>query len=87
MPPAVVSSYLSINNHLKRLDVVVDVVLHACHSYNVESYEILKHVKERHRLPGIKIETDYSVGDVEKIPTCIDALFESCAAFREGWAM
>ncbi|OPY88380.1 MAG: R-phenyllactate dehydratase beta subunit [Syntrophus sp. PtaU1.Bin208] len=58
-------------------DVVIDVVLHACHSYNVESYKIRNHIQERHGLPCLKIETDYSKGDVEQIRTRVEALFES----------
>jgi benzoyl-CoA reductase/2-hydroxyglutaryl-CoA dehydratase subunit BcrC/BadD/HgdB len=58
-------------------DVVIDVVLHACHGFNVESYKVLKHVKDRHGLPGLKIETDYSDGDVEQIRTRVEALFDS----------
>lgn len=58
-------------------DVVVDVILHACHSYNVESYKIMNHVKDRHGLPFLKIETDYSDGDVEQIRTRVEALFDS----------
>ncbi len=59
-----------------RPDVVVDVVLHACHAYNIESLKILDHVKDRHGLPGLKIETDYSNGDMEQIRTRIEALLE-----------
>jgi benzoyl-CoA reductase/2-hydroxyglutaryl-CoA dehydratase subunit BcrC/BadD/HgdB len=58
-------------------DVVIDVVLHACHSYNIESYKVMNHVKERHGLPFLKIETDYSDGDVEQIRTRVEALFDS----------
>jgi len=58
-------------------DAVIDVVLHACHAYNVESYKITKHVKQRHGLPCLKIETDYSDGDVEQIRTRVEALFDS----------
>jgi benzoyl-CoA reductase/2-hydroxyglutaryl-CoA dehydratase subunit BcrC/BadD/HgdB len=57
-------------------DVVVDVILHACHSYNVESYKVEEHVKNMHKLPFLKIETDYSEGDVHQIRTRVDALFE-----------
>ncbi|PKN35121.1 MAG: 2-hydroxyacyl-CoA dehydratase [Deltaproteobacteria bacterium HGW-Deltaproteobacteria-19] len=57
-------------------DAVVDVVLHACHAYNIESLKILRHMKDRHGLPGLKIETDYSDGDVERIRTRVEALFE-----------
>ncbi len=58
-------------------DVVIDVVLHACHSYNVESYKVRNHIQERHGLPCLKIETDYSDGDIEQIRTRVEALFES----------
>lgn len=58
-------------------DVVIDVILHACHGYNVESYSIRRHVQDRHGLPFLKIETDYSKGDVEQIRTRVEALFES----------
>lgn len=55
---------------------VIDVILHACHTYNVESYKIGEHVKNRHGLPFLKIETDYSTSDVEQIRTRVEAVFE-----------
>lgn len=58
-------------------DVVIDVVLHACHSYNVESHKIKKYVEEKHRKPFLKIETDYSQGDVEQIRTRVEAVLET----------
>lgn len=58
-------------------DAVVDVVLQACHSYNVESYKVGKHVNETHGLPFLKVETDYSDGDTGQLRTRIEALFES----------
>jgi len=57
-------------------DVVVDFILTACHSYNVESYSIGRHVTEKHELPYLKIETGYSENDIEQIRTKIEALFE-----------
>ncbi|MCX5855538.1 MAG: double-cubane-cluster-containing anaerobic reductase [Deltaproteobacteria bacterium] len=60
-----------------RPDVVIEVVLHACHSYNIEAYKIMNHAKEKHNLPYLKIETDYSDGDVEQIRTRVEALFDS----------
>jgi len=57
-------------------DVVVDVVLHACHSYNIESHKIKEHVMNTHHLPFLKIETDYSQGDVGQIRTRVEALLE-----------
>jgi benzoyl-CoA reductase/2-hydroxyglutaryl-CoA dehydratase subunit BcrC/BadD/HgdB len=58
-------------------DVVIEVVLHACHSYNIEAYKIMNHAKSKHQLPYLKIETDYSDGDVEQIRTRVEALFET----------
>lgn len=57
-------------------DVVVDVVLHACHSYNIESAKVEKHVREKHGLPFLKIVTDYAPGDVGQIKTRIGAALE-----------
>jgi len=61
------------------IDVVIDVVLHACHSYNVESYKVGTHVREKHNLPFLKIETDYSGSDVGQIKNRVEALFETIA--------
>lgn len=58
-------------------DAVIDVVLQACHSYNVESYKVGRHVTEVHGLPFLKVETDYADGDVGQLRTRIEALFES----------
>jgi benzoyl-CoA reductase/2-hydroxyglutaryl-CoA dehydratase subunit BcrC/BadD/HgdB len=57
-------------------DAVVDFVLTACHSYNVESYKISRHVNGHHGLPYLKIESDYSDNDEGQIRTKIEALFE-----------
>ena len=57
-------------------DVVIDVILTACHSYNVESHKIGEHVTETHGLPFLKIETDYSDSDEGQIRTKIEALLE-----------
>lgn len=57
-------------------DVVIDFVLTACHSYNVESYKISEHVTGKHGLPFLKIESDYSENDEGQIRTKIEALFE-----------
>lgn len=61
-----------------RPQAVVDVVLQACHLYNVESYKLGNHIQKRHGLPFLKIETDYSQGDVGQIKTRIQALLEMC---------
>jgi benzoyl-CoA reductase/2-hydroxyglutaryl-CoA dehydratase subunit BcrC/BadD/HgdB len=61
-----------------RPDAVVDVVLHACHSYNVESHKVGLHVQEIHEMPFLKIVTDYSQSDLGQISTRVEALLESC---------
>jgi len=58
-------------------NVVIDVVLHACHSYNVESHKIKEHITSKHKMPFLKIETDYSKSDVEQIRTRVEALLET----------
>lgn len=58
-------------------DVVIDVVLHACHSYNVESSKVKGHVEGKHKVPFMKIETDYSQSDVGQLRTRIEALLET----------
>jgi benzoyl-CoA reductase/2-hydroxyglutaryl-CoA dehydratase subunit BcrC/BadD/HgdB len=58
-------------------DVVVDIVLHACHSYNIESHKIKEHVMGKYGMPFLKIETDYSQGDVEQIRTRVEAILET----------
>ncbi|HQO39148.1 MAG TPA: double-cubane-cluster-containing anaerobic reductase [Spirochaetota bacterium] len=58
-------------------DAVVDFVLHACHSYSIESFKVGAHIKNKHNIPFLKVITDYSDGDVEQIKTRVQALFES----------
>ena len=45
-------------------DAVVDMVLQACHTYNVESFGIKRFVNEEKGIPYMSIETDYSQADV-----------------------
>lgn len=57
-------------------DAVIDVVLHACHSYNIESLKVEKHVISGHSLPFLKVVTDYSGEDMGQIQTRVGALIE-----------
>ncbi len=57
-------------------DAVIDFVLHACHSYNIESHKVGEHVKNR-GIQFMKIVSDYSDSDNEQIKTRVEALFES----------
>lgn len=58
-------------------DAVIDFILQACHSYNVESYKIREYVTENHGLPFLKVESDYSDGDIGQLRTRVEALFET----------
>ncbi|OPY65297.1 MAG: R-phenyllactate dehydratase beta subunit [Syntrophorhabdus sp. PtaU1.Bin050] len=57
-------------------DAVIDVILQACHSYNIESYRIGQHVRNNHHLPFLKVETDFGESDIGRIRTRVEALFE-----------
>lgn len=58
-------------------DAVIDIVLQACHGYNVESFKVGKHIEEKHKLPFLKVVTDYSQGDIGQLTTRIEGLIES----------
>lgn len=58
-------------------DAVIDVILQACHSYNIESHRIEQHVRSKYHLPFLKIETDFTESDRAMIKTRVQALFES----------
>ena len=59
-------------------DAVIDVVLHACHGYNVESYKIMQYVRQQN-LPFLQIETDYAMTDTGQLRTRIQALLETAS--------
>lgn len=61
-----------------RPDAVIDVILQACHSYNIESVKLGECVQQKHGLPFLKIETDFSQSDVGQIRTRVEALLEMC---------
>lgn len=56
-----------------KADGVVDLVWQACHTYNIESVLIKKHISEKHKIPFLKIETDYSPSDTEQLRLRIEA--------------
>ncbi|MGR7579102.1 double-cubane-cluster-containing anaerobic reductase [Klebsiella aerogenes] len=57
-------------------DGVVDVILQACHTYAVESLAIKRHVRQRHDISYIAIETDYSTADLGQLSTRVAAFIE-----------
>ena len=54
---------------------VVDLVLTACHTFNVEA-ELMRQRMEREGIPCMKIETDYAPNDQGQIDTRIAAFIE-----------
>ncbi|MBI4835392.1 MAG: 2-hydroxyacyl-CoA dehydratase [Planctomycetes bacterium] len=55
---------------------VIELVWQGCHTYNVESVLLEKHVKGRHKLPYLKLETDYSPSDSGRLKTRVQAMLE-----------
>ena len=59
-----------------KVDGVVDIVLQACHTYNVETAIVGKLVKEKKGIPYAVVETDYSQADVGQLKTRMAAFIE-----------
>ena len=59
-----------------QVDGVVDLVLQACHTYNVESLGIRRFVNDEKHKPYISVETDYSQADIGQLNTRIAAFIE-----------
>ncbi|MBI5386590.1 MAG: 2-hydroxyacyl-CoA dehydratase [Verrucomicrobia bacterium] len=59
-----------------RPDCVIELIWHACLTYDVESYHVRRLVESELRLPYLKITTDYSASDSARIKTRVEALLE-----------
>ena len=57
-------------------DAVVDLVWHACLTYSVESWTVERFVKDELGLPYLKVETDYSESDRERLSVRIQTMLE-----------
>ncbi len=58
-----------------KIDGVVDVTLHACHTFNIESY-FIREAALKNKVQFIQIETDYSETDNQQIRTRLEAFVE-----------
>lgn len=58
-----------------KIDGVMEVILQACHTYNIEQYDIKKLVNN-HGTPYISVETDYSKSDLGQMKTRVSAFIE-----------
>jgi benzoyl-CoA reductase/2-hydroxyglutaryl-CoA dehydratase subunit BcrC/BadD/HgdB len=65
-----------------RPECVIELVWHACLTYDVESARVRRCVEESLRLPYLKIETDYSPSDSARLALRVAALFETVRARR-----
>lgn len=57
-------------------DGVVDLIWQACHTYSVESYSFGNYVRETLGITYLKIETDYSQSDRERLLIRIQTMLE-----------
>lgn len=58
-----------------KVDGIIEVVLQACHTFNVESAK-MSEMAEEEGIPYMKLETDYSTSDSGQIETRIAAFIE-----------
>ncbi|MBF8982870.1 2-hydroxyacyl-CoA dehydratase [Lutibacter sp. B2] len=59
-----------------KVDGVIDVILQACHTYNVETFRMKEFVKGEKNVHYMSIETDYSQSDIGQLKTRISAFIE-----------
>jgi benzoyl-CoA reductase/2-hydroxyglutaryl-CoA dehydratase subunit BcrC/BadD/HgdB len=59
-------------------DLVIDLVLQACHTYNVEAVKIESFVRNELETNYLKVVTDFSSQDVGQLKTRIGAALEMC---------
>ena len=59
-----------------KIDAVAEVILQACHTYNVEAYNIRRFVTGEKNIPYISVETDYSTADIGQLNTRMAAFIE-----------
>ena len=57
-------------------DGVIDIILQACHTYNVETLRIKNFINDEKDRPYMSVETDYSQSDVGQLKTRISAFVE-----------
>jgi benzoyl-CoA reductase/2-hydroxyglutaryl-CoA dehydratase subunit BcrC/BadD/HgdB len=59
-----------------KADGVIDLTWQACHTYNVEAYQVDEIIQETFGLPTLHLETDYSESDTEQLRVRIEAYLE-----------
>lgn len=64
-----------------QIDGVIEIILHCCHTYAIESQLVKEFVTEKFRLPFLSLTTDYSTSDSGQISTRIGAFLEMVETF------
>ncbi len=59
-----------------KVDGVIDLTWQACHTYNIESYQVAELIKDELNIPFIQLETDYSSSDQEILKNRLQAFLE-----------
>jgi benzoyl-CoA reductase/2-hydroxyglutaryl-CoA dehydratase subunit BcrC/BadD/HgdB len=57
-------------------DGVIDLTWQGCHTYNIESFSLKRHLQACVQIPFMQIETDYSESDSEQLKVRIEAFLE-----------
>ena len=67
-----------------RAECVVDLIWQACLTYDIESAKVRRLAEEELNLPFLRIQTDYSPSDSERIAVRLEAMFETARARIEA---
>jgi benzoyl-CoA reductase/2-hydroxyglutaryl-CoA dehydratase subunit BcrC/BadD/HgdB len=59
-----------------KVNGVIDLTWQACHTYNVEAFQINEMIQDNFDLPTLHLETDYSESDTEQLRVRIEAYLE-----------
>jgi benzoyl-CoA reductase/2-hydroxyglutaryl-CoA dehydratase subunit BcrC/BadD/HgdB len=57
-------------------DGVIDLTWQACHTYNVEAFQVNEFMEEKFGFPTLHLETDYARSDTEQLRVRIEAYLE-----------
>jgi benzoyl-CoA reductase/2-hydroxyglutaryl-CoA dehydratase subunit BcrC/BadD/HgdB len=66
-----------------RPNCIVELVWQACLTYDIESFCVRRLAEDELHMPYLRIETDYSPSDSERIQTRVEALFETVRGTRQ----
>jgi benzoyl-CoA reductase/2-hydroxyglutaryl-CoA dehydratase subunit BcrC/BadD/HgdB len=59
-----------------KVNGVIDLTWQACHTYNVEAFQVNEMIQENFGFPTLHLETDYSESDTEQLRVRIEAYLE-----------